>query len=602
MHESFEISDFKINPNGQAQQYITCPRCSAHRKKTKAPCLSINIQDGVYSCHHCGLSGKVNTTGVKQYKKEAIMTQPLRIENITKLPRAAVDWFMSRGITQPTIKRNHIFYTTKPFMVDGGYKELPCMGFPCKDGDDIMSVQYRPRDKMFSHEKGGTPIFFGVNDVRLTDEVIITEGYIDKMSYDEVGFTQSISVPNGTTITNREREIFERTGKLEIESRINLPYLDSHVDLFENKKRIYLATDNDAPGVKLREELARRLGRDRCYLVEFPHGCKDANDVLVNLGVDALRATIEDAQPYPLSGILTMTDLGGAVDNLYQYGYPKCDTVGYKNFDDLVKFRTQQLYLITGTPGSGKTIFTTQLYVKLAARYGWKFAIFSAENQPYETLIADMCEQYIGKSFHSKQECMSREELNTAKRFISQHFFFIEMNQDSLTLEEIMEKGKELIARYGINAISIDPYTALDSDTPQGMREDQYIKKRLNMVNIYKRRYDVAVFLVAHPRTMHRDKNGNIMIPTLYDISGGSQFFNAIDHGIIINRGEDNKVEVFVKKVKFKWMGKIGSQEFVYDWKCNRYVEADDTERHGIEGIGSDFETSINFEKENYDD
>ena len=80
-----------------------------------------------------------------------------------------------------------------------------------------------------------------------------------------------------------------------------------------------LATDNDEPGQALAEELARRLGRERCWRVRFPTGDldpaaplsdapppgfrKDANDVLLNDGPEALQALIDKADPYPIRGL-----------------------------------------------------------------------------------------------------------------------------------------------------------------------------------------------------------------------------------------------------------------------------------------------------------
>jgi len=47
--------DLKGRQSGQF--YTTCPACSHTRRKKKATCLSVNIDEGVYKCHHCGASG-----------------------------------------------------------------------------------------------------------------------------------------------------------------------------------------------------------------------------------------------------------------------------------------------------------------------------------------------------------------------------------------------------------------------------------------------------------------------------------------------------------------------------------------------------------------
>jgi Toprim-like len=55
-------------------------------------------------------------------------------------------------------------------------------------------------------------------------------------------------------------------------------------------RKFVLAVDADEPGQKLETELARRLGHERCWRISWPHGCKDANDVLRMMRKDVLRA------------------------------------------------------------------------------------------------------------------------------------------------------------------------------------------------------------------------------------------------------------------------------------------------------------------------
>jgi len=75
-------------------------------------------------------------------------------------------------------------------------------------------------------------------------------------------------------------------------------FLESCEEFLSSFTRIILAIDNDAPGKTLEEELARRLGRERCFTIQWPDGCKDANDVLVRCGAETLRECIEQARPY----------------------------------------------------------------------------------------------------------------------------------------------------------------------------------------------------------------------------------------------------------------------------------------------------------------
>uniref|UniRef100_A0A7C8YBQ4 Toprim domain-containing protein n=2 Tax=Opuntia streptacantha TaxID=393608 RepID=A0A7C8YBQ4_OPUST len=116
---------------------------------------------------------------------------------------------------------------------------------------------------------------------------------------EEAGFRNCVSVPNGAP------------GKVSIKD-VPAPdqdrsyrYLWNCKEYFEKASRIILATDGDPPGNALAEELARRLGRERCWRVKWPKknenkSFKDANEVLMHLGPELLKQTIENAEPYPI--------------------------------------------------------------------------------------------------------------------------------------------------------------------------------------------------------------------------------------------------------------------------------------------------------------
>jgi twinkle protein len=56
-----------------------------------------------------------------------------------------------------------------------------------------------------------------------------------------------------------------------------------------------------------------------------------------------------------------------------------------------------QFTVVTGWPGSGKSEWLDALLVNLT-KSGWKFAIFSPENQPTELHIAKLLEKIAGKA------------------------------------------------------------------------------------------------------------------------------------------------------------------------------------------------------------
>ena len=47
----------KIKTSKFGEQKVKCPKCSHDRRKKSDPCLSVNIDEGVWNCHNCGWKG-----------------------------------------------------------------------------------------------------------------------------------------------------------------------------------------------------------------------------------------------------------------------------------------------------------------------------------------------------------------------------------------------------------------------------------------------------------------------------------------------------------------------------------------------------------------
>src|SRR5262249_29312808 len=117
-------------------------------------------------------------------------------------------------------------------------------------------------------------------------------------------------------------------------------------------KRIILATDNDQKGLVLCDELAVRLGRTRCWYVTYPKGCKDANEVLVAYGVEALQKLIAEAKPIVPDRLVSFSEIPLRDERI-------CYSVGYEKFDHHFMFVPPMLIVVTGKPNHGKSEWTT---------------------------------------------------------------------------------------------------------------------------------------------------------------------------------------------------------------------------------------------------
>ncbi|MCO7225898.1 DnaB-like helicase C-terminal domain-containing protein [Pleionea sp. CnH1-48] len=404
---------------------------------------------------------------------------------------------------------------------------------------------------------GAEPILYGLDDID-EDCTIIVEGEMDKLALEVAGFTNVVSPPHGAP----QPDAKNYSSKFD--------FLENDLDTIRSVKQWIIAVDNDEAGNKLEYELARRLGREKCLKVSWPKGIKDSNQCLVEKGIDSLITIICDAKPYPLQGVFTVEDLSDEVNTLYKQGLQGGVSTGYRNLDQFYTVKLSDWTVVTGVPNSGKSNFVDAVCMNLAKLHGWAIANFSPENQPIEDHIARMCEKYVGKPFNnSRAQRMTHDELEQAKAFVNEHFFWILPDDDKdWTIEQVLKAAELLIYRKGIKGLVIDPWNELEIPPNNQLSETQYISQSLKRMRQFARKHDIHLWIVAHPQKLYKDKNGKYPVPTLYDISGSAHWRNKADNGIVIYRDFENDnfiIEVIVQKIRFKQVGRLGTAYLEYN-------------------------------------
>lgn len=543
----------------------TCPQCSNQRKKKRARCLSVNIDKGVWTCHHCGWAGSLGEgererTPLHWRKPKYKKPDP---KPITDLPRKVVDWFKTRGITEAVLKRNKIQSETvyMPQVED----HVNAVVFPYYRDGELINRKYRDGRKNFRMEAGAERILYGFDDIN--EVVVVVEGEIDKLSVEEAGIISCISVPDGAPPPDAK------------DYSTKFDYLESAKDKLDSVISFVIAVDNDDPGRRLEDELTRRIGRERCVRVRFPDGCKDANDTLVNHGRDVLRRCIEDAEPYPISGVFTAMDVSDRIKSLYQHGWEKGHSTGWPSVNKFYTVRPGEFTVVTGIPNSGKSNWMDALLVNLAKIHGWNFAIFSPENQPIEDHMARMIEKWAGQPFFDgPTRRMDETVLEQGQEWLDSHFAWILPDEiEEWTVETVLEAAKALVFRRGIRGLVIDPWNELEHLRPRDMSETEYVSVVLKRVRDFARKHGVHVWIIAHPAKLYKQKDGNYPIPTPYDIAGSAHWRNKADNCITVWRDfTDDKsriVDIHVQKIRFRQIGKIGLSELAFNHVTHTYHE-----------------------------
>ncbi|OEL15708.1 Twinkle-like protein, chloroplastic/mitochondrial [Dichanthelium oligosanthes] len=388
----------------------------------------------------------------------------VNLENKIKL----VTYFSERMISAETLRRNKV--------MQRNWKNKISIAFTYRRDGVLVGCKYREVDKKFSQEANTEKIFYGLDDIKRAQDIIIVEGEIDKLSMDEAGFRNCVSVPDGAP-----PKVSNKIPDKEQDKKYQ--YLWNCKDYLDSASRIILATDADLPGQALAEELARRLGKERCWRVKWPKKnetdtCKDANEVLMFLGPQALRNVIEDAELYPIRGLFSFKDFFPEIDNYYLgiHGDELGIRTGWKSMDDLYKVTL--------------VAFRYSLFFKLKVREHARKLLEKRIEKPF-----------FDARYGGSAERMTPDEFEEGKQWLNETFHLIRCEDDSLpSINWVLDLAKAAVLRHGVRGLVIDPYNELDHQRPSNQTETEYVSQILTKIKRFAQHHSCHVWFVAHPR------------------------------------------------------------------------------------------------------
>jgi twinkle protein len=261
---------------------VLCPQCSPTRKKSRDKCLSVNTLDGTWYCHHCGWASGLGANGSGYGARLMLRVSVPAAQRVTATPPPLPDdplpaqvsaWFARRGIPQVVLDDAGIRWR------DGAIL------FPYRRNGTLINVKHRTLDKRFWMVAGARRALYGLDAIRGADTICIVEGEIDQLSIDTVGGPPTVSVPDGAPPPDTKHYASK------------FSFLDeTAMARVRAATTVLIGTDMDAPGERLAEELAQRIGYATCKRVSW-HPFKDANEMLVAQGPQAILTALANAQP-----------------------------------------------------------------------------------------------------------------------------------------------------------------------------------------------------------------------------------------------------------------------------------------------------------------
>ncbi len=575
----------RVPSPGQSVKAL-CPRCGGGRTHEQSLSLTID-QDGggaTWRCHRgsCGWQdgARLSIAASASYappRAVSYQTPPPHAVANDDRPAALYEFFSKRGIGAETVDNFGLYLTDRRFSVAGEWVSRPCIVFPYLHSGKVVNRKYRAlTDKnLMGQEREPLPSLFNIDSVESDDVLIWCEGEPDVLALHESGYRQVVTLKDGAPDKPRAEDDPAR------ETDKRFAALATHAEKLGKIEKIILAGDADDPGCILREELARRLGRHRCWTVAWPEGCKDAGDALRLHGADIVRACIEAARPWPIEGIIEVT--GAALREHLARPAPPVLSTGIESVDRVLKLPGEgRVIVVTGFPNSGKSAWTRYTMVHLMKRHARRWLVFTPEMAPVLEFAAQAAQILIGKPARRVFELpdltpMTDAEQDKAGEWLRGRLSFLatDAEDNPPSVDWILDRARDAVLRLGVTDLLIDPFNEIEHVDSQRETETAFIGRTLQRFCTFGQHHGCNIWIVAHPAKPMRGKDGEPPKPPgPYDISGSAHWANKADLGITIHRPED-VTSLIIWKARFhRWGKKNGFAFMEYDLETCRYRSA----------------------------
>lgn len=530
-------------------RHIAC--CPLHNDKT--PSFSYNARSGSYFCFGCHRS--VDIIDAWMMKGDTFLQAVDKLFQEAEMPHN----FSYRGVRDSD--ETEFFYPDPKYSETKdnvyAYWQKRCISketidamdvqeslngdtvFQFFDSSDVLrAVKFRPsrpvphgerkcwwlKDEKRKELKPYVGLLFNQNKLNISQPIIICTGEGDAMAAYECGFHNSSSIPGGDQ---------------------NLNWVSYQWDFLTKCQQFILVYDNDDSGRKYIKEITRRLGEDRCKVVDIPETLempdgsvkhvKDLNELLFYGGQQAVINAINNAQERKIESVVDCSD----VQDIDMEGIDGMKT-GFKELDHCInKSYCGTVSIITGVPGAGKTSFLSTI-INEGVDQGYPTWVYSGElsNSALRnwTIKCRAGQYWLEKverdgftSYQVKPEAIKRMD-----EYYKDRLFFFKDTYDA-TPDALFQSLESCVRKYGVRMAVIDNLSSVNL----GSFGDEYWNAQNQFIRdciATAKRLDIIMWVVLHPKKMVEFNRA----PDLYDLSGSVSAANLAHRVFSLYRVKDD--------------------------------------------------------------
>lgn len=366
----------------------------------------------------------------------------------------------------------------------------------------LQNIKYRslpPAEKTFRRIEGCPSILFNSDVIEGAQELFLSEGEIDAITLWKQGIKNVIGATTGA-------------GSFD----------PAWIDQLAKIPKIYICYDQDEAGQKGAREVARRLGYDRCFNVQFPEG-QDVNDYFKEHDIFEFQALVNEARQFDVAGIMSFQD--GLKKFKAEQSKPE-QNIGiqteWESVNRLIRagFQPGDLIILSAPPKTGKTSFALQT-TTFNALQEIPGLFFCLEMRPMRIIHKIIQSETMTDSIGPDQIDIVQEAFRGKPLYLGYCYTKPDLNG-------IIETLRAAIKRYGLKFIVFDHLHFLCRSISNQVQE---VGLAVQAFKFLAEEMEIPIILIAQPRKI---QPGSIM--TAQDLKDSSSIFSDCDHLIILHR------------------------------------------------------------------
>ena len=329
--------------------------------------------------------------------------------------------------------------------------------------------------------KAEVPELFNQSNCGKYRNLVITEGEIDCLSIIEM-LTKAkakfdvVSIVNGAQSARRN--------------------IASNLDFINKYDKVFLAFDNDEPGIASANDAAHVIKPGKAHIVNSVY--KDANDALCKEQSDNYLSSVWGSKVYKPDNFVSGEKIWDAFkerSTVKSVPYPNC----LKGLNDkLFGMRLGEITLFTSGTGSGKSTVVKETILNLLDNTEDKVGLISLEES-----IGDTATKLIGMSINKNirmPEDVTEEEARKGyeKVFGDERLILLD-HQGSVADTSLLDRI-EYLAALGCNYLILDHITIAVSEGVDGATGNEAVDKVMSSLLKIVKRYNIHLTLISHLR------------------------------------------------------------------------------------------------------